>query len=951
MEKWTQKWHKNSNTRMIWIKRLRIAYGVLWNTALIALILFTAAAVFAGSAGAGYFASLVKNEEVLSYDDMKKDIHNYEETTEVYFANQELAGKLRTDLSRTKVKLEQISPHLVKAIVATEDEFFYQHNGVVPKAIFRALYQEFTNSSMQSGGSTLTQQLIKNQILTNEVSFDRKAKEILLALRLERFFKKDEILESYLNMAHFGRDNAGKNIAGAETAAQGIFGISAKDLSIAQAAFIAGLPQSPFAYTPYTNEGTLKKDLTPGISRMKIVLRRMLSEQVISMAEYESASSEDIAKQFKKPNKSSMNNKYPFLTDEIEKRAKLILMDYLADKDGYLPADLTRDRKLRDDYLALADRQLRQNGYRIYTTIDKDIYEAMQQAAKNYQDYGQIHPVQKKNPDTGKTETVQEPIELGAVLIENKSGKILSFVGGRDHERKQVNHATSTLRSIGSTMKPLLFYAPGMEEGFLQPGSYLADLPYEKIMNGKPYAPKNSGGVFHGLVSARTALAHSYNVPVVRGYEKLMSSKPLRYLYKMGITSIPEENNNFLALPLGGGGNVTVEENVNAYATFANGGKFIDGYLIESIEGTDGTVIYQHETAAEDVFSPQTAYLTIDMLRDVLSEGTGKRVPSLLQFNSDWAGKTGTTQDTHDSWFVASNPNITFGTWIGYDTPSSILTYHGKPYSRRNQEVWSSLINAAYAKKPDLIGPETPFKMPEGVAEFSYCTLSGSLPSDLCRQAGLVKSDLFNVKYAPETVDDSLKYGKYILQDGAAYEVPDSAPQDFVYEGPIINKELLDRFGLESPEDLYKYTKNLGRLVVYSGKRAGINGLRPSQLTGVSIDGSTLKWNESGSSDVLGYRVYMSSRGTGSYTKIASISASDGTGLTVSALPASYYVTAVDAEGKESPPSPVASTAKRPAAKKKASNYKNRNERIKNDGEPRAATGQDGEASGTIIQQ
>ncbi|WP_338777627.1 transglycosylase domain-containing protein [Metabacillus sp. FJAT-52054] len=907
MEKWIQKWSWDSAKQEILKKRLRIAYGVLWNMTLIALILIGTFVIFAGSAGAGYFASLVKNEDIISYNELKKDINNYEETTEVYFDNNELVGKLRSDLFRTKVKLHDISPHLKDAIIATEDEFFYEHDGVVPKAIFRALYQEFTNANMQSGGSTLTQQLIKNQVLTNELSFDRKAKEILLALRLERFFEKEEILEAYLNMADFGRDNSGRNIAGAETAAQGIFGVSANNLSIAQAAFIAGMPQSPFAYTPYTNEGTLKKDLSPGINRMKTVLRRMLSEKAITMSEYESASSEDISLQFKKGNENRHRQQYPFLTDEIEKRAKEILMEHLADEDGFLPKDLSRNSKLKSDYLTLADRELRQNGYRIHTTINKDIYEAMQQAAKNYKDYGKVNTVQKKNPDTGQQESVNEPIELGALLLENKTGKILSFVGGRDYEREQVNHATSTLRSIGSTMKPLVFYGPAIEEGFLQPGSYLADLPYEKKqVKGDSYKPNNFDRKFHGLVSAREALAKSYNVAVVRGYEKLMPSKPIKYLKKMGITSIPDEKNDFASFPLGGGGDVSVEENVNAYSTFANNGKFINAYLIESIERTDGTVIYQHEMDTEDVFSPQTAYLTIDMLRDVLSDGTGKSVPRLLNFKADWAGKTGTSQDIKDSWFVAANPNVTFGTWIGYDTNATIGTYRGKTYSRRGQEIWASLMNAAYEKNPELIAPEEPFRMPKGIAEFSYCALSGALPSDLCRQAGLVKSDLFNVKYAPGTVDDSLKTGKYVLKDGVAFEVPASAPADFVYEGPMIKQDLLDRLGFQSPEDLYKYSSDLGGLVVYSGSTLQEDGLQPSKITGVSIDGATLNWSRSNNSDVLGYRVYMSTGGTGSFVKIASLAASDGTGLTIGTAGASYYVTAVDSSGNESPPSRIA---------------------------------------------
>jgi len=205
---------------------------------------------FAGGLGAGYFASLVRDEPVRSYENMKKEIYNYEETSELYFANEVYLGKLYTDLEREEVNLTDVSEDLINAVISTEDEYFYQHEGVVPKAIMRALFQEVTNASVQSGGSTLTQQLIKNQLLTNEVSFDRKAKEILLALRLEKFFEKEEILEAYLNVSTFGRNSSGRNIAGVQSAAEVTFGVNASELTLPLAAFIAGLPQIPFGYTP-----------------------------------------------------------------------------------------------------------------------------------------------------------------------------------------------------------------------------------------------------------------------------------------------------------------------------------------------------------------------------------------------------------------------------------------------------------------------------------------------------------------------------------------------------------------------------------------------------------------------------------------------------------------------------------------------------------------------------
>ncbi|MED4691758.1 transglycosylase domain-containing protein, partial [Peribacillus frigoritolerans] len=426
-------------------KNARVTYQVIWNLTLILIIVGILGFSFAGGVGAGYFAALVNDEPVRSKEDLKKDIYNYEETSEVYFADEVYLGKLKSDLEREEVSIDKVSKHLKNAVIATEDEYFYEHDGVVPKAILRAIYQEFSNANVQSGGSTLTQQLIKNQVLTNEVSFERKAKEILLALRVEKFFEKEEILETYLNVSTLGRNSSGRNIAGVESAAEGIFGVEAKDLTLPQSAFIAGLPQSPFGYTPYTQKGKLKENQKPGINRMKTVLKRMYSNGYITKEEYAKANAYDITKDF--IGKTEMpSEKYPWLINEIEKRSIEILSVSLAKEDGYEEKDLKND-DLKAQYLALADRKLRQNGYKVYTTVNKKIYDKMQEVTKNYPNYGY--------------DKAGEPVEAGAILIEDKTGKIISFVGGRDFKRKQYNHSTASLRSNGSTMKPLVIYGPG----------------------------------------------------------------------------------------------------------------------------------------------------------------------------------------------------------------------------------------------------------------------------------------------------------------------------------------------------------------------------------------------------------------------------------------------------------------------------------------------------------
>lgn len=928
MEKWNERFRRLISYYAKHRKKLLITYNVAWNLFLLFLMLGLMGLAFIGGLGAGYFASLVKDEPVRSYQEMEKDIYDYSETTKVYFAGNVYLGKLRSDLEREEVKLDKVSEHLKHAIIAIEDEYFYEHKGIVPKAIMRALFQEFTNSSVRTGGSTLTQQLIKNQILTNEVSFERKAKEILLALRLEKFFSKDQILEAYLNVSSFGRNSSGRNIAGVQAAAQGIFGVNAKDLTIPQAAFIAGLPQSPFVYSPFTRTGEVKKDLSPGINRMKMVLRKMYEEGYITKKEYEEALKFDLRAHLTKE-KESATEKYPWLMFEVEKRATDILAKQLAEKDGHKLDKLKKnDKKLYQQYMTTAYKNLRQNGYKIHTTIDKAIYDKMQEIAKNYEYYGSPKPEKKKDPETGKLKTVQEPVEVGAILIENKTGKIISFVGGRDHNREQTNHATSALRSNGSTMKPLLVYGPAMEMGIVQPGTVVADLPFSI---GR-YRPQNYGGGYHGLISMRTALKQSYNIPAVKTYAKIISHNPVTYLEKMGFTTLAKEDYSAISLALGGMTyGVTVEENVNAYATFANGGEFVDAYMIEKIETKDGKVVYQHKPAKTKVFSPQTAYLTIDMMRDVIRSGTASSLNSYLAFRSDWAGKTGTSQNYRDAWFVATNPNVTFGTWIGYDTPKRLeTTYKGLSYSKRNILLWAKLMNGAYSIRPKLVDPNATFKMPGGIVSRSYCSVSGELPSDLCKKAGLVQTDLYNVKYIPKKADNSLGYGKFVFVNNVAYQVPANAPAEFVQEGPVLKKELLEKLGVSNVSQLTKLLPEGARLdaLTVTGNRVlKDNGKTPAKISAVKLNGTTLSWSKSGENDVIGYRVYAASADSKNFKKIASIPAKNHLSVSVGQSPSAYYVVAVDVAGKESPPSSIVKNVPQEKPKQTAKNKAKPNEK------------------------
>lgn len=909
---------KNKNTGKNRISHIfRLTYDVSWNIILFFLIIACIGFFFAGGIGAGYFASLVKDEPVLSYSEMEKDIYNYEETSKLYYANDVYLGDVSSDITREEVALENVAEVLIQAVIATEDEYFYEHKGVVPKAIIRAIIQEATNANMKTGGSTLTQQLIKNQLLTNEVSFDRKAKEILLALRLEDLFEKEQILEAYLNVIPYGRNASGRNIAGIQTAAEGIFGVNADELNLPQAAYLAGLPQSPSAYTPFVSGGGLKDEdgVKPGIKRMKTVLYRMLESDFIDQDEYDKAIEYDIVADFTKGKKSPMQDK-PFLTQTLQDEAKKVLIEVLAKEDDYTMQDLAEDKNLKEDYSIQADRALRMNGYKIYSTIDKDIYNAMQDAVKNFQHFGPDQTAVSKDSgkvimdkDTGKPKI--EQVEASAILRENKTGKILGFVAGRDFEKNQNNHAFNSSRSVGSTIKGSFVYPAAIEEGKIQPGTPIADIP-TNYADGTPI--NNYGRRYYGIVSARQALENSYNVSAVRAYNTIRKddiddSNPVKkYLGKMNFHDAKDDKltNQSVAL---GSFYASMKENVGAFATIGNEGKFTDGYLIDKITTSDGEVIYEHKQKETEVYSPQTSYLTYDMMRGVVNRGTAASVKNRLNYkNVDWAGKTGTADDYTDAWFVATNPNVSFGTWIGYDSnmPLNYCPGCSLTYSQRNIALWADIINAVSEVNPDLIAPSNKLKRPDGIVERSYCAISGDLPSELCKKAGLVQSDLFNSKHVPTKNDDSLMSGSYVTVDGKSVPAGSKTPKEFVNgDGLSFNPEFLKNKGydkLSNISQLYSVTNtHLWEKISAPGGSIGSkptdNGSTPAAPPSVKGSNSELTWNKPDSKNIVGYRIYSADEIGGSFKLIGSTTSTKTSIQNKNAL---YYVTAVDYFGRES---------------------------------------------------
>lgn len=659
----------------------------------------------------GYAVSLFDQVSVPQTEDLVKQVNDISSISEIRYADGSMIGAIESDLLRTSVASDAISENLKQAIVATEDEHFAEHNGVVPKAVIRASLGNFIGLGSSSGGSTLTQQLIKQQVVGDAPTLARKASEIVDALALERAMNKDEILTTYLNVAPFGRNNKGQNIAGAQQAATGIFGVDASKLTIPQAAFLAGLPQSPISYSPYESTGEMKseEDIELGIKRSKDVLYNMYRTGVLSQEDYETYKAYDIKKDFLPAENVNVTAK-GFLYFSALDEATNLMYDYLIKKDN-VSAQEQKNESIQKSYRELAEKEIQNGGYRITTTIDKAIHTAMQDAVANY---GYL-----VDDNTGQP-------EVGNVLMDNQTGAILGFVGGRDYQSNQNNHAFNTKRSPASTTKPILAYSIAIDQGLMGSASVLSNYP-TNFSNGNPIMYVNSSGT--AMMSLKEALNYSWNIPAYWTYQLLLQKgvDVRSYMEKMGY-EIPEYG--IESLPMGGGIDVTVAQHTNGYQTLANNGVYHKKYMISKIEKTSGEVIYEHKDEPVQVYSKATATIMQSLLRDVISsQVTSSFQSDLAAINpslagADWIGKTGTTNEDGDMWLMISTPRLTLGGWLGHDDNRPL----GKGAGHyRNAKYMAHLVNAIQQAAPSAWGSER-FKLDSSVTSSQVLKSTGQKP-------------------------------------------------------------------------------------------------------------------------------------------------------------------------------------------------------------------------------
>ncbi|NOU78359.1 carboxypeptidase [Paenibacillus sp. LMG 31459] len=870
--------------------------------------------LFAGGAVAGYVTSIVKDDPVRTEELIQQEVSQNAITGFAYFSDGQPIGQLRTEEDRRLIEFNDIPQLVIDAVLAIEDNNFYNHKGVDFNGTLRAVKQRLLNESVQTGGSTLTQQLARRVFLNLDRTEDRKVKEILLSLRLERFLSKQEILTAYLNKVPFGNGSNGYNVFGIKAAAKGIFGLDdLEKLNVAQAAYLAGLPQLPSKYSAFNGVGEFNETaFGRAMDRQRLVLRRMLEENKITTSQYDEALLFDI-KGSLAPHTKKAYATFPYLMLETERKAAEIMLTLNEDNTGAASdSAATTDNTL---LLEEARQQLMTGGYRVYTTIDKKVYSAM-------------HSISEDSDNFTKDSKARGKEQTAGIMINNKTGAILGMIEGRDFNIEQMNYATQMVRQPGSTMKPIAAYLPALDAGLIQPAGILDDAPIVMKDGGKGFhIPKNANNRYQGLVTARYALNKSLNLPALKLFnDKVGIENAWTFSKKLGITTIQDDDYNAQTGVIGGlRYGVSVEELTNAYSSIGNQGAFNDAYMIEKIVDSQGKIIYQHKVNPEQVFSEQTAYLMTDMLRTVITDGTASTVKSKYEHFKEVpiVGKTGSTQNYGDVWFMGYTPDVTLGMWVGYK--EQINTLQGDTQKRQAQTLWTKVMNTVIDKRPELFVTKE-FPKPEGIVKATVSAYSGKKPSELTDK---FTTDLFNAKFVPTESDDGISKAKYITYNGVNYLPLEGTPEDFLKEKIVVKrekpiqslvKELLAAFpAMKDHESLSYYMPEDAKTDFPTEVDPRVDdGNAPSAPGEVMVSYSTGKavvtFTPSGSSDVAGYRLYRSLNG-GSFQKQAVLSAGESTVFkpgTPASANATFYVAAVDVAGHETASGSVAGTQPTP---------------------------------------
>ena len=651
-------------------------------------ILLVALGVFLGG-GAAFGLVVVSLKDLPTWDPKVMQPNN---ATLIYDAN----GNLLTEIGlehRIPVDIKDVPADVKKAFLAAEDHRFYQHYGLDFRALARAVWANVTGGFGEQGGSTITQQLAKNVFLSEDKRLQRKIQEAFLAIQIERHYTKEEILGMYLNWVYFG-----EGAHGIESASRVYFGKSAADLELHEAALLAGLLKAPSA---------LSQNPEAAANRRNTILDLMYSYEFISEEQLVEAKAQPVELGVRAAGAGRNSNSrypYPHFVDYV--------IDTLVDRYGEV--------------------RVFKEGLRVYTTIDPKIQQAAEEALANESNY----PLTVRD-DRG----VLQP-QAAMVVLDPSNGHIKALVGGREHtQQRGWNRATRERRQPGSAFKPIIAYGPAIEYLGMGPASVFDDVPIEY----PNWTPKNYGGGHRGLLTMRTALADSVNIPAVKALEAVSASRGVDFAKKLGISTLEPDRHN-LAIALGGlTHGVTPLEMAAAYGAFANGGIYIEPTAITRVENMRGDLLEEHIPVKTQAMKATTAYLITDMLRTAVTSGTGTRANL---GDRPVAGKTGTTDNETNTWFCGYTPDLVGVVWMGYDDQRKSLP-RGSAGGVYPAQIWRQVMSKALAGVPPRAFPQ-----PAGIVTATVDSKSGFLPGPLTPAAHQV-TDKFVRGTVPTKVDDA----------------------------------------------------------------------------------------------------------------------------------------------------------------------------------------------------
>ncbi|MCC9295915.1 PBP1A family penicillin-binding protein [Clostridium sp. WLY-B-L2] len=646
----------------------------------------------------GISLAIIKNSPKLDVN----QILNLSEPSVLYDDKDELMDAVVTPQQRTVIPFSSMPQNLKNAFVSIEDERFYTHKGIDLKrligVIFIDIKSKFIKESNIQGASTITQQLVRSIFLSPEVSYKRKLQEIYLSLQLEQKLSKDQILEAYMNTIFLG----GRAL-GVEAASKQYFGKPAKDLNLIQCAFIAGMPQSPSVYYPYSPAS--RKNPSIYLNRTATVIKKMYENGYISQPQYTSAINDISTGKLNinpQPTVSNGYNNEWFTVSVINSVKK----------------DLKAQYHYSDDEI---ENLLMYDGLKIHTTMNKNL----QQETQNTLDNSSV--LQASSLD--KNGIVQP--QASAVVMDYHSGEVKALVGGRGTQpARSFNRAASEnyLRPSGSSIKPLTVYGPAIDSKKFTAASIFEDSPlsdevsYKYTTNGEPYQPKDDTYI-GGNMTLRTAITHSINLVAVKLEDKLGLNTAADYAEKFGITLDNDDRSSIAALSLG-----ELHHGVNtlimsaAYGVFGNSGTYTSPKLYTKVEDRNGKILLENKTKTKKVLSPQAAYIMYDMLKGPVStEGTA---PSANIGNMPVRGKTGTSSDSKNLWFCGLTPYYSAAVWIGNDD-NTVLD--SSLNSNSAAKLWANIMSPLHKNLP-----VKDIKMPSGVVAQSICSESGKLPVSAC---------------------------------------------------------------------------------------------------------------------------------------------------------------------------------------------------------------------------